>query len=328
MSRRAVHRIVGAGALVLAVTVPTGAVRGGVDVLPLHHQPVALHPEDGTVDTVGRLRYRGGLDITSDDRRFGGLSGLAVGGDGTTLVAVGDSGHWITARLRYDAGGFIVGIGDGRIGPLIGVSGRPLAGKSWQDAESIARDGTAFVVAFERRHRLLAYPVDGAGRPFRLRPRRLKAPPGLAGAPDNGGIEALTAIGRGRFYAATERFETASGGYHAWTGRPGDWRAAEYERVGRFRPSGATTLPGGDILVLERRFNWIGGLATRIVRLHRRRAWQRTVVALLEPPLTIENFEGISVARPPGGPLLVYLVSDDNFSVLGRTVLMVFALGE
>ncbi|MBT3627577.1 MAG: esterase-like activity of phytase family protein, partial [Rhodospirillaceae bacterium] len=44
------------------------------------------------------------------------------------------------------------------------------------------------------------------------------------------------------------------------------------------------------------------------------------------PPLTVDNMEGIAVRRDGAGHTLVYLVSDDNFSVLQRTLLLMFEL--
>src|SRR5690606_2935132 len=106
-----------------------------------------------------------------------------------------------------------------------------------------------------------------------------------------------------------------------------------YQRVGLFRPSDATILPEGDVLVLERRFTWIGGLASRLVRIPAADVTPGAVlrgaeVARIEPPLTVENYEGIATRRAADGTDLVYLVSDDNFNPLQRTLLMMFALEE
>jgi hypothetical protein len=49
-------------------------------------------------------------------------------------------------------------------------------------------------------------------------------------------------------------------------------------------------------------------------------------IARLERPLTIDNFEGIAARRGPAGETWIYLVSDDNYQVLQRTLLMKFEL--
>ena len=54
--------------------------------------PVPLSAEEPDRDTVGRLRYRGGLHLRAQDSRFGGLSALGISADGRRLVALSDGG--------------------------------------------------------------------------------------------------------------------------------------------------------------------------------------------------------------------------------------------
>jgi hypothetical protein len=51
---------------------------------------VPLQPENPERLRVGPLAYRGGLELSSEDSRFGGLSGLSVSQDGSRLTAVTD----------------------------------------------------------------------------------------------------------------------------------------------------------------------------------------------------------------------------------------------
>ena len=81
--------------------------------------------------------------------------------------------------------------------------------------------------------------------------------------------------------------------------------------------------------MLERRFTWLGGFGSRIVRVrgdHIRAdaALEGSEIATIDPPLTSENFEGIAVRPLPGGGAYIYLVSDDNFHALQRTLLLMF----
>jgi len=41
---------------------------------------------------------------------------------------------------------------------------------------------------------------------------------------------------------------------------------------------------------------------------------------------SIDNMEGVAVRRGPKGETLLYMVSDDNFSPLQRTLLLMFEL--
>ena len=47
-------------------------------------------------------------------------------------------------------------------------------------------------------------------------------------------------------------------------------------------------------------------------------------LARLAPPLTVDNMEGISARQDSAGRTLIYLMSDDNYSVLQRTLLLMF----
>jgi hypothetical protein len=312
----------------LAWIAPAAAVLGAA--IDLDYRPVTLHPEDETVTRVGRLSWRGGLQISSSDPRFGGLSSLLVSRDGVRMTTLTDKGYWITARLKYDKRGALTGIGGGEIGALRGPGGRSVAGTRQGDSESLARLGGGLVVGLEGdRHRLWAYPADL--RPLRRRPYPLAAPRDLASAHINGGLEALAELPDGGLFAVAERFPEPPEDFHAWIFTAGRWRGRRYARHGMFHPVGAAALRPGGLLVLERRFTWIGGLASRVVQLGAAaldsgRVLRGAEIALLDRPLLTENFEGIDTRPGPDGAMLVYLVSDDNFNALQNTLLVMFAL--
>ena len=99
------------------------------------------------------------------------------------------------------------------------------------------------------------------------------------------------------------------------------------------RPDSArpARLPGGDILVLERRYTLIGGVAALLRRLpqesiRRGARLDGAEIARLQPPLNVDNMEGIAARRDGDGGTLIYLLSDDNNSVLQRTLLLMFEL--
>ena len=104
-----------------------------------------------------------------------------------------------------------------------------------------------------------------------------------------------------------------------------------------FRPTGATRLPDGDLLLVERRFPPIGARIVRLARssLEGTGPLEPREIARLERPLTLDNFEGVEARRDASGRTLVYLLSDDNGcaktagsrrSGLQRTLLLLFAL--
>lgn len=294
-------------------------------------QTVPLDPREPAARQAGELDYRGGISLRSTDPRFGGFSGIHVSSDGTTLLAISDRGAWLRLRLTYDKGGRLAGAARGEMGALIGEDGKPLTGEQ-RDAEALAvlPDGD-MLVGFERKHRILHYPE--ASPPFSKPPVLFPAPPGLEEAPSNGGLEALVHVGRGFLVGIAERMTAGGGALAAWVGRGGVWEPFGYVRRPGFRVTAAGLLPAGDLLVIEHRYSAASGSVARFVRVPRnaiapRRRVEGRLLAEFAPPLTTENFEGVAIRRGTGPEALIYVMSDDNFNPLQRTLLMMFAVRE
>ena len=294
-------------------------------------QTVPLDPRNSAMQQAGELDYRGGVALRSTDARFGGFSGLHVSTDGSTLLAISDRGAWLRLALSYDGAGRLVGAERGEMGALIGENGRPLVGTEG-DAEALAvlADGS-MLVAFERRHRILHYPE--ASPPFSKPPVPFPLPEGAEDAPANAGLKALAHVGRGFLVTIAERMTVGGGALAAWVGRGGVWEPFGYVRKPGMRVTDAALLPAGDLLVLEHRYSAASGSVVRFVRVARnsiapRQRVEGRELALLEPPLTTENFEGVAIRRGEGREALIYVISDDNFNPLQRTLLMMFALKE
>jgi len=323
--------LLGFGVLAVALAI-FGPLAETAEPLALSARARHLNPDDFDQERVGALRWRGGLKITSPDERWGGLSGLEVSRDGRQITAVSDKGHWVTVRLAYDKEGRLAGASEGRIGDLPGKNGKQLKGKKRRDAESLAAaaDGS-LLVAFERKHRIWRYPQ--AGGTFARHPVPLSKPPNLKDAPNNHGVEALTALADGGILAITQGADH-DGDFSSYLYRGGKWSTLRYRAgKGDFEPTGAALLPDGDVIVLERHFNWLGGLAVRLVRLKAADIRPNQVlvgreIARLKAPLTLDNLEGVAARRGPDGETLIYLLSDDNFSMLQDTLLLMFALEE
>lgn len=298
-----------------------------------------LNVEDWDQDKVGALHWRGGLELTSPAPYFGGFSALLLSPDGRQLTAVSDKGRWLTAQLAYDDAGDLSGLSNADMGQLRGEDGAPLEGKGLQDAESLARlADNSLLVSFERDHRIWRYPAMIATEnptPLAGRPRPFPPPAAIAALSANQGLEALVALSDDRILAIAEA--TAGEDLHPaflWDGAA--WHAFSYRGADDHRPTGATRLPNGDILLIERRFTELGGLSLRLARLSAGqlqsapdisgKILEGEELARLRPPLTIDNFEGIAALTGPKGETLVALLSDDNFSPLQRTLLLLFEI--
>jgi hypothetical protein len=315
-------------ALAAALLAALSSWPAGADPIAIEAVPVALDPVAPERDEIGRLRYRGGLELGSPDGRFGGFSALHVDPDGRRLVALSDKGRVLSARPVHDARGRLVDLRRAELRPLRGADGRALS-KRRRDAEALAPDGQGgFYVAFEQDHRIWRYPAGR--RPFESPPMTLPMPPGLNRAPANGGVEALAALGDGRLLALAERLidgDRAAG----WVGGASGWAPLAYRILGIFRPTAAARLPSGDVLVLERGFRLGVELSARLLRLDPSAATPGAVLvgeelAVIRWPKSVDNMEGLAARKGPAGETLIYLISDNNFSPLQRTLLLLFEL--
>jgi len=283
----------------------------------------------------GALEYRSGLILTSRFRGFGGLSGFRLDTRGERFIAVSDRGSWFTGRIVYQ-GRAMTGLDDVEAAPLLGPDGRPITARGWYDSEALALDGTLAYVGLERVNRILRY--DLAKGFTRARGEEIPIPPALRKLPNNKGLEALMVVPKGLPLAGTlialsERGLDADGNIIAFLigGRtPGQF---SLRRSQNFDVSDGVLLPSGDLLVLERKFSWLAGVGIRIRRLQLKSLAPGAVVdgpAIFEADLghEVDNMEAIDAHVTPQGDTVLTLVSDDNFSMIQRNLLLQFTLME
>ena len=232
-----------------------------------------------------------GWRLTAPDRRFGGLSALAV--ERGALLALTDSG--VVARFAPPIAGapLRIALHDLPDGP-----GHPLR-KSSRDSESLLPDpaGHGWWVAFENRHSLWLF-----DRGFRrvLAQRRLNVD-----WPVNRGGEALAWGGAGPMVLPENGGPAVGGAFIAPAGT-----------------ADATQLADGRLVLLVRRVRargfdtqvWIGAGAGKPPR--------RIALDLG----ALDNMEGIAAAPLPGGGTRLWIVSDDNFRPWMRTLLVALDL--
>ena len=197
-----------------------------------------------------------------------------------------------------------------------------------RDAEALAPAGAGgLVIAYEGAHRLRRLALGDLTAPAAA----LAAPTALD-RPSNLGIEALAELPDGALLALAEGTFAANGDLLAWRIEPERALPLSYAATDGYLPTGADRLDDA-IFVVERRLSLLGGFATRIVTLPvaEIRPGARLVgrvLAELRPPLLGENFEAIAARRGPDGRVLLYLVSDDNFMALQRTLLLQLSLAQ
>lgn len=285
------------------------------------------------VTRFGALEFRGGVELTSHTKSFGGLSALRIAPDGEHLVSLSDRGFWMTGRIVYD-GERLVGLADAKMAAILAADGRPITARGWYDTESLAQDGGQLYVGLERVNRILRFDFGADGMLARGQP--VAVPPGIGKLPDNKGLEAMAFVPgglplAGTLIAMSERGLDAAGnikGFLIGGPTPGEF---SIRRSDDFDISDATLLPSGDLVILERKFSWTQGVAMRLRRLSLSTiapgaTVDGTILLTADMGYQIDNMEGIAAFSTPAGETILTLISDDNFSLLQRTILLQFRL--
>jgi hypothetical protein len=281
--------------------------------------------------SFGRLIYRGGVQITSESKDFGGFSGLSVDADGD-LFAISDEGSWLKAHIVHQDGR-LTGVEEARMGRIAGGGGKVYRGKAAHDAEGLrVLPGGKYLISFERRHRIGEF----AFKRGQLRLiRNLKLPRAVSYLTRNRGLEAIAAFKGGKelaFFA--ERKLDATGNHTGWYFRNGKFRRLSVARSDEFDQTDAVALPDGSLLLLERRFvNILDGVHMRL-RLVSRKELEgdgpiqgEVLFRGSNFGYAVDNMEGVAAYRNKDGETIVNVISDDNFNhVLQRTLLLEFAL--
>ena len=283
----------------------------------------------------GSLEYRSGLILTSSFRGFGGLSGLRLDAKGERFISISDHGSWFTGRIVY-RGREMTGLADVEAAPLLGADGRPITARGWYDSESIALDGQLVYIGLERANEILRY--DFSKGFTRARGEVVPTPPAMRKLPRNKGIEALVMVPKalplaGTLIALSERGLDAQGNLIAFLigGKtPGQFAV---RRTDNFDISDAVLLSSGALLILERKFSWLSGIGIRIRSIPLNSVAPGALVdgpAIFDADLghEVDNMEGIDVHVTPEGDTVLTMISDDNFSLLQRTLLLQFKLAE
>lgn len=337
---------VGLGLLLAAATV--APLAASAPAIPLPERLVVIearaipHFRIGRpdLDTFGRLRWIGGLELEADTRRVGGLSGLVIREGGAALTAVTDDGLMLAARIDRDPDGRPAAISDARIRGLdiVVTTERERAAEADAEGFDVVEEasGTTAYVSFETMPRVGRGPLLPDGTIGRLDPVAL--PEDLVeGLRWSKGLETLAAGPPGspldgRIVLVAERPMRG-----AETGaRPG-WIVGG-ETVGRFAltddgydVTDAAFGPDGDLYVLERLYTLAEGVRSQIRRVEAGALVDGALIpgeTVFEADLShqIDNMEAIDLWTDATGRTVVSLLSDDNRSFMQRTVYLEFEL--
>lgn len=315
-----------AAAIGLALASP---VRG--EPLPLSVTPIETFALAADGAPAEALAFLGGLEVTSDDRRFGGLSGIEFDSDGNAII-VSDTGMVIRARLET-TDDRLTGLADATMQRLL--LGETTA-KRTNDVEDIAFDpadtSRGVIVRESQANAMLDFAVRD-GRLTDFRPRRVGAPNRILRT--NRGLESVTYAPAashlsGAIVAIAERPPRGAVDIPGWIAGVGGF---DIVRRDDFDISAARFLPDGDLLLLERRYTPPLGIAARLRRVDGDAIavgarLDGTIIFEASGPGRIDNMEGLAVHQDADGRTILTMVSDDNHSILQRTLILQFVLNE
>lgn len=289
--------------------------------------PIALGVEE-----VGRLRFRGGLVLSSDDSVFGALSGFEVL-DNNRVLFLNDDAEWFEARLVLDESGALTGLADVRYAIMRNERGDIFSYQdNLDDSEGLTQllDGR-FAASFEGTQSIQIFDMnrDGPFGPSSVGPR-------LAGTdvlPKNAGLEAIATAEDGALIVGAEGSGLAT--TPIWRVRLDATEPTppliQFPLAEGYSLTALDRAPDGGFVALERFYAPIVGARAKIAYFPASALDSGAEVlpdvvelATLAPPMVIDNFEGVATQRLPDGTTRIYVVSDDNYNRHQRTILYAF----
>ena len=322
--------------LALAFAFPVTAARADAPfAVEVESRPI-LNFRRGSGETrFGALEFVGGFQMRASMPVFGQFSALRFLAPGSDFVGVANHGYWFFGRIRRNRAGVPEGVEGFRMQEMVDRAGRVID-KRLTDAEGLEVAGGVATVSFERFARLTEYRVgpDGAGPPLRdldfVIPRHeLRANGGMemvARAPKNGPLAGA------RIVVAERSVDTNGDLFAAIVEGPGRG-VFKVKRSDDFDVTDGAFLPDGDLILLERRYRPPFSVGMRLRRIAAATVRRGALVdgeVLIEADLSshIDNMEGLDVWRREDGATILSLISDDNQSILQRTIYLEFVMRE
>jgi len=286
---------------------------------------------DPTRTRFGDLEFRGGLELSSRHPAFGGISALHVEPDSNRFIAATDRGSWVRGRIVY-RDGKPAAVADAEVAPILGIDGRPLAARGWFDVESLAERDSILYIGIERAEQIVRFDYRRDG--LRARGQPIDVPADFKTFTFNKSLECLAAPQgalAGRLIVVTEHSLDSAGNLRSFVLGADQVTRFGVRRSDDFDVSDCTVLSQDELLLLERRASPARGIAIRIRRIPIADIKEGAVVdgrSMFDADLAfqIDNMEGIGVHRNSAGETIVTLVSDDNFSIIQRNLLLQFSV--
>lgn len=302
----------------------------------IHATAISVFKPGSEQTRFGALEFLGGLELSSGNALFGAISAIRLRPDHRRFISVLDTGHWLTGTIDRDGDGRLKGITDARIMPMIDRFGATNAGKGPMDAEGLALKGDHVLVSYEQFHRIDAYPDPGFETappdgtiPILIPRKELRANRSLEAlmiAPQSSPLSGATVI------VAEDSLDDQGNMLAAILDGPLKGRFT-VRHSDDFDASDGVFLPDGDLLLLERRFDLAHGIGVRIRRIaggdiKPGAVVDGAVIFEANSSYQIDNMEGLDAFRAADGMIHLIMVSDDNHSILQRSLMLEFRLHD
>jgi hypothetical protein len=318
----------------LASTCPAAWAAPDSETLPIRSRQIANFGVGSSDTRFGALEFLGGLELTSSNSLFGAVSAIRFRPDGSSFIAIMDTGHWLEGAVTRDAEGRLSGLTDLVSTPMADRNGDVGLEKWKVDSEGLALRSGQVIVSYEQAHRIDIYPDPGFAQSSPV--GSLSLPFSVKELRNNGGIETIAVAPKdsplaGAAIAVSERSVDKADNLLAGI-LDGPMRGAfSVARKDPYAVTDGAFLPNGDLLLLERRFSFGSGLGMQIRRIAGDAIKPGAVVdgeVIFEADMRhqIDNMEGLDVIVRPDGEIRVIVVSDDNHSILERNLMLEFRL--
>ena len=315
-----VWRLAEQGSDVRAASCPDGVSYQKAQSISIEAELIEAGSKSSASENLSGLSLTGAWHLTSDNDEFGGLSGVDVMRSGS-LLAISDDGKFVWIGIDPETG---APDGIGSMAYMRDPDGDIFPRKRDADSEGLVfHDGIAFV-SFEQDHRIAAYDLESCGVAAYGAPVvTLDKVVGGSVLRNNGGAEALTLVSD----VLRVGFET-----HQTIGSPigtvrTDGTLDAFQRTVQPSLYVLTGLDASDGLVAQvfRAYDPARG-ARAIVRVYD--GDTKIAEAQLKQPLPVDNIEAIAIDRREDGGTRLWLLSDDNFSLEQRTLLLALDLDQ
>ncbi|WP_137680529.1 esterase-like activity of phytase family protein [Aurantiacibacter suaedae] len=275
---------------------------------------VQLEPLDVTQPEgwPAELTLEGAWNVANSNPAFGGYSALRVDQEGTGFIAYSDRGTY--AQLPRPPF-----TGSARAQTAV-VPRDPLL-RDPQDIESVTADpatGTIWL-GYEDHNAIRRYSPNGTSQ--------IVQPQAMAGWKTNAGPESMVRLSDGRFIVLAE----AGGDGLLFADDPlNNEEPLKFSILppGEFLPTDMAQLPDGRVLILFRDLTLaFPPFASMVMvadpaEIREGELWPLTELARIDAAGLRENYEGMAIKPDGEGAASVWLIADDNLSMLQRTLLL------